>query len=168
MKFRWKPDGQIISLSNFGSARQSVLACGTVSRDWPRDIFRIQGNLKSTEYLQILERASESNLGRNVAHLPTPVHRSRAVTEWFSSGHLNCLSWPTRSQDIFPLTTFWKYFLFELRMAADVVGNVEKLWAEIYQCWYDFIQNDAIVDAVTTGYLWVDLTNIAEEYSLKK
>ncbi|EFX76211.1 hypothetical protein DAPPUDRAFT_322560 [Daphnia pulex] len=99
-RFGWKPDGQIISLSNFGSARQSVLTCGTVSRDWPRDIVRIKGNLKSTDYLQILERASE-----------------------------------------------------------------EKLWAEIDQFWDDFIQKDDIVDAVTTGYLWIDLSNIAEEHS---
>jgi hypothetical protein len=68
----------------------------------------------------------------------------------------------------FPAYHLLEIFFFELRMAADVVGNVDKLWAEICQCWYDFIQNDAIVDAVTTGYLWVDLTNIAEEYSLKK
>jgi hypothetical protein len=68
------------------------------------------------------------------------------------------------SQNIFPLTTFWKYFLFELRMSADV-GNVEKLWAEIDQCWDDFIQKDDIVEAVTTGYLSIDLSNIAEEHS---
>jgi hypothetical protein len=69
------------------------------------------------------------------------------------------------SQNIFPLTTFWKFFLFELRMSADVVGNVEKLWAEIDQCWDDFIQKDDIVEAVTTGYFWIDLSNIAEEHS---
>jgi hypothetical protein len=50
-------------------------------------------------------------------------------------------------------------------MSADVVGNVEKLWAEIDQCWDDFIKKDDIVDAVTTGYLWIDLSNIAEEHS---
>lgn len=51
-------------------------------------------------------------------------------------------------------------------MKADVVENIEKLWAEIYQCWYDFIKKDIIVDAVTAGYLWVYLSNIAGEHSL--
>ena len=161
--FRWKPDGQIISLPTFGSSRRSVLTCGTVSSDWPRDITRIEGNLKTAEYLRILNKASDGNYGRNVAHLSTPVHRSRAVAEWFSSGRLNCLPWPKGSQDIFPLTTMWKYFLLELRLTADVVGNTEKLWGEIYECWLNFMQNDTIIDAVTSAYLWVDISNIAEK-----
>lgn len=57
----------------------------------------------------------------------------------------------------------WKYFLFELRLTADVVGNTEKLWVEIYECWFNFMQNDTIIDAVTSAYLWADLSNIAEK-----
>ena len=91
--FRWNPDGEIISLPTFGSSRRSVLTCGMISSDWPRDITRIEGNFKTADYLQILERASDGNYGRNVAHLPTPVHTSRAVDEWFAAGPFNCLPW---------------------------------------------------------------------------
>lgn len=161
--FRWNPDGEIISLPTFGSSRRSVLTCGMISSDWPRDITRIEGNFKTADYLQILERASDGNYDRNVAHLPTPVHTSRAVAEWFAAGPLNCLTWPRASPDIFPLTTIWQRFLLELRMTADAVGNAEKLWAELYNCWYNFFQNDDVVDSVTALYLWVDLSNIAED-----
>ncbi len=76
--FRSKPDGEIISPSTFGSSRRSVLTCGTISSDWPQDITQIEGNFKTADYQQILERTSDGNYGRNVAHLPTPVHTSRA------------------------------------------------------------------------------------------
>jgi hypothetical protein len=86
-----KPDGEILSLPTLGSARRSVLTCGTISRDWPRDITRIEGNFNTADYLQILERTSDAYYGRNVAHLTTSVHTSRAVAEWFAAGPLNCL-----------------------------------------------------------------------------
>jgi hypothetical protein len=50
-------------------------------------------------------------------------------------------------------------------MAGPVIGNVNDLWGEIEFQWDKFIYNQFYVMSFTVGYLWLDLSNIEEQYN---
>jgi hypothetical protein len=50
-------------------------------------------------------------------------------------------------------------------VAGQVIGNVNDLWGEIEFQWEKFIYNQFYVMSSTVGYLWLDLSNIEEQYN---
>ena len=52
-------------------------------------------------------------------------------------------------------------------MASPGIGNFNELWGEIQSSWLTFVENEYFVLSATVGYLWLDLSNIAEEYNGK-
>lgn len=64
-----------------------------------------------------------------------------------------------------PMTFIWRNFITEFNYANPIVGNFNELWFEIEGQWNKFVENEFYVRSATVGYLWLDLSNIADQYN---
>jgi hypothetical protein len=135
-----------------------------VSYDFPRTIHHVEGSLNIEQYFTVLESAVAAP-GRTIVHSRSPVHSSPRVKEWIAAHNMSSILWPTGSSDIMPMTSIWRQFIQEFNMAGPVIGNVNDLWGEIEFQWDKFIYNQFYVMSSTVGYLWLDLSNIEEQYN---
>ncbi|KAK4021662.1 hypothetical protein OUZ56_003572 [Daphnia magna] len=78
-------------------------------------------------------------VGRTIVHLRSPIRSSPKVKTWIASRDMSRILWPTQSTDIMPMTSIWRNFIREFNMTSPVIG-----------------------------YLWLDLSNIVEEYNAKR
>jgi hypothetical protein len=50
-------------------------------------------------------------------------------------------------------------------MTSPVIDNFKELWGEIQSSWLTFMENEYFVLSATVGYVWLDISNIVEEYN---
>ncbi len=155
--------GDLITLPLKSPQRRSILVTGCVSYDFPRTIHHVAGSLNIDQYTTVLESVAAP--GRTIVHSRSPVHSSPRVKEWISAHNMSSILWPIGSADIMPMTSIWRQFIQEFNMSGPFIGNVKELWGEIEYHWDKFIFNQFLVLTSTVGYLWLDLSNIEEQYN---
>ncbi|KZR97525.1 Uncharacterized protein APZ42_007547 [Daphnia magna] len=148
------------------SRQRSVLVTGCVSYDCPRGIHRVEEPRSINHYLGVLQNVAA--VGRTIVHLRSPIRSSPRVKTWIASRDMSSILWPTQSTDIMPMTSIWRNFIREFNMTSPVIGNFDELWGEIQSSWLSFVENEYFVLSATVGYLWLDLSNIVEEYNAKR
>lgn len=148
------------------SRQRSVLVTGCVSYDCPREIHRVEEPRSINQYLGVLQNVAA--VGRTIVHLRSPIRSSPRVKTWIASRDMSSILWPTQSTDIMPMTSIWRNFIREFNMTSPVIGNFDELWGEIQSSWLSFVENEYFVLSATVGYLWLDLSNIVEEYNAKR
>ena len=156
-------EGELITLPLQRYSRKSVLTYGCVSADFPRSIYRIEGSRNVNQYLTVLEKVGE--VGRTIVHNRSPVHSSPIVKDFIAARDMASILWPTLSGDIMPMTSIWRNFITEFNYANPIVGNFNELWFEIEEQWNKFVENEFYVRSATVGYLWLNLSNIADQYN---
>ncbi|EFX75925.1 hypothetical protein DAPPUDRAFT_107455 [Daphnia pulex] len=165
-KFGLNAAGDLISVPMRYSRQRSVLVTGCVSCDYPREIHCVEKTRSVDQYLGVLEKVAA--VGRTIVHMRSPIRSSARVKTWIASRDMSSILWPTKSTDIMPMTSIWRSFINEFNMASPGIGNFNELWGEIQSSWLTFVENEYFVLSATVGYLWLDLSDIAEEYNASR
>jgi hypothetical protein len=158
--------GDLISIPMRYSRERSVLVTGCVSYDCPREIHHVEEPRSINQYLGVLQNVAA--VGRTIVHFRSPIHSSKRVKTWIASQDMSSILWPTQSTEIMPMTSIWRNFIKEFNMTNPGIGNFNELWGEIESSWLSFVENEYYVLSATVGYLWLDLSNIVEEYNANK
>jgi hypothetical protein len=158
--------GDLISVPMRYSRQRSVLVTGCVSYDYPREIHCVEETRSVDQYLGVLEKVAA--VGRTIVHMRSPIRSFARVKTWIESRDMSSILWPTQSTDIMPMISIWRSFINEFNMASPGIGNFNELWGEIQSSWLTFVENEYFLLSATVGYLWLDLSNIAEEYNASR
>lgn len=63
------------------------------------------------------------------------IHKSRVVTEWLNTNHINTLPWPSKSPDLNPIENVWAQMVKDMYSRNFRPANVEELWLAIENAW---------------------------------
>jgi hypothetical protein len=145
------------------SRQRSVLVTGCVSYNYPREIHCVEETRSTDQYLGVLEKVAA--VGRTIVHMRSPIRSSPRVKTWIAFRDMSSILWPMQSTDIMLMTSIWRNFINEFNMTSPVIDNFKELWGEIQSSWLTFMENEYFVLSATVGYVWLDISNIVEEYN---
>lgn len=104
----------------------------------------IEGSIKSTEYISILEShllpCSKKIGGKNwkMMHDNCRIHTSKETKEWLNKNKIDVIDWPANSPDMNPIEDLWGILVRKVfenarqyYTIADLKKSVEKCWNEI-------------------------------------
>lgn len=154
------------------SGRFSVAIWGWMTASGPGEIVRIEGNLNSSQYVDILQNsflpAAEALFGPGTV-LPfvqdrSPVHTSQYTKRWLQNHSIiDVINWPAKAADLNPIENLWA------RMAADCnfhqAGTTDDIWNTIQQQWNSFRESNyceilvnslprRLEDVIANGGFW--------------
>ena len=127
---------------------------GMISTSGVGPLYRVEGNLRKHQYVEILNNvmlpAARAKFGHNFLfqHDNAPCHSSYVVKEWFKECGVNTLDWPAQSPDLNPIENLWKHLNVQLKRYTP--SNINELWDNIQEIWYGISAERcrALVDSV--------------------
>lgn len=123
----------------------SLMIWGAISYVGTLELTRVKGNMDSTGYCRVLERAllapAADALGENwtLMHDGASVHRSEHTRMWLENRDIEVLDWPAKSPDINIIENVWG-------MMARAVYKDGKQYADLRE----------LAEAVTDAWLAID------------
>lgn len=153
---RYDEDG-IVSLYR-GSERlnmkNSVPVWGSLSRFGPQLIEKINGRIDTKQYITFLKKVMKENEAKtpfNFVHDRYPVHRAKAVMEFFfeNVGKIQPIPWPADFGDLMPLELVWEEIAEKMINKRGKISSEDFLWAEISRCWSELFQEEFYIGGLT-------------------
>lgn len=146
-KWCWKTpgvslkEGHINSTFKYGGG--SLMIWGCMTHKGVGNLVKIEGNMDSELYCQILEEDLVSSLewyGLNLdqiifQHDNDPKHSSRRTKTWLKDNNIHVLEWPPQSPDLNPIENLWGYFKFRLSSYEKPASGMIELWSRAEEEW---------------------------------
>ena len=124
-----------------GSGKVNVWGC--ITPEGVGQLHRIEGNMNSAQYIEILENAllpTISDHGYNVRHWifqqdNDSKHTSHMAQNWLSNHNIYTLMWPPNSPDLSPIENAWDYLEKQVKKREVQAQNSEQLWVALKEEW---------------------------------
>ena len=118
-----------------------IMVWGSMSASGVSRIYRVQGTLKSDQYLRILQREMVPSMkdlfGHNKAIFQQdndPKHTAKVTKVWLSKQSFCVLEWPPQSPDLNPIEKLWEIFN-QHQDKSKGIKNEDELWEECQETW---------------------------------
>ena len=109
----------------------SVMVWGVINANGPGPIVRLQGQINSTKYINMLTEHFlpyfGQNLNDNLIFMQdnAPIHTAGNVKRFLDENDIPCLDWPAQSPDLNPIENVWHFI--KQQLCNDKISNLEEL-----------------------------------------
>ncbi|KAL4467928.1 hypothetical protein ABPG72_022842 [Tetrahymena utriculariae] len=126
---------------------------GVVSYEKPLFLKRIEGNLNSDGYIQILKEFIEQNQQFKNDYLfqqdNAAIHTAKKVSEFLENEKIELLIWPPKSPDISPIENVWGVLKNLLWKQRESINNQNDLFTQAQTL---FFNSEIIQKTITNSY----------------
>ena len=121
----------------------SIMVLGRLTTNGPGCIVRIEGNMDTELYIQILNDDFLGTL-QNLEikkkdvyfqHDNDPKHTSKCATEWCCKNKVDTLTWPPNSPDMNIIEHAWNYLDHRVYTCTPLPQNIGTSWEALVEEW---------------------------------
>lgn len=119
----------------------NIIVWGSFSYYGVGPLYRIQGIMKATDYVDILQNCmlpyAEENMPLRWVFQQDndPKHTAKCTKTWFGNNKIHLLEWPAQSPDLNPIENLWNIVKTSIRGKCPT--NCDQLWELIQAAWND-------------------------------
>lgn len=117
----------------------NIMVWGSFSYNGVGPLHRIQGIMKATDYVEILQECmlqyAEDNMPLRWIFQQDndPKHTAKCTKEWFRVNNIDVMEWPPQSPDLNPIENLWNTMKASIR--GKCPSNSDELWQLIQDSW---------------------------------